>query len=79
MEILEMKEAINQIKKSMESITKRQHHLEDRIWDNEDKIFNIENKVSQAIQDGRLEGDCISWGSRNQDSRRGGMERLGVK
>ena len=46
MEILEMKETLNQIKSSMEYITKRLDHLEDRTSDNEDKIFNFENKVT---------------------------------
>ena len=32
-----------------------------------------------AIQDGELESDCISSLSRTQDSRRAGIERLGLK
>ena len=32
-----------------------------------------------VIQDGRLMGNCISSRSRTQDSRRGGIERLGLK
>ena len=44
-----------------------------------DKGIMIKRTNVLAIQDGRLEGACISSRSRNQDSRREGIERLELK
>ncbi|KAG3264839.1 hypothetical protein H1C71_001160, partial [Ictidomys tridecemlineatus] len=44
-EILEMQEAINQLKNSIENTTSRVDHLEDRTSDNEDRVFQLEKNI----------------------------------
>uniref|UniRef100_A0A8C5ZK79 L1 transposable element RRM domain-containing protein n=2 Tax=Marmota marmota marmota TaxID=9994 RepID=A0A8C5ZK79_MARMA len=49
-EILEMQEAINQLKNSIENTTSRVEHLEDRTSDNEDKVFQLEKNIDSSAR-----------------------------